>query len=294
MNDWSENDWISHILPKKWHIWARLMRLDRPIGIWLLLIPCYWSFAATGQMFHHKTTLILFTLGAIVMRASGCIVNDILDRDLDSKVARTSQRPIASKKISLKQALMVLLILLFMSLIILLQFNYLTIILGCYSLFLVAIYPLMKRLTYWPQAWLGLTFNWGVWLGWTAITNNFGIIPFILYGAGFFWTLAYDTIYAHQDKNDDQLVGILSTARLFGDKTKIALVIFFTLSLGLIAIAVKMIHASLGLYIIPYLGAVLHALWQIYTLNIHHSNDCLKKFKSNRDYGLLILLSLVL
>ena len=216
--------WISK-MPQSWQPYAVLMRLDRPIGWWLLLLPGWWGImlganGVTGMYNADWRLMILFLIGAIIMRGAGCIINDLWDRDLDQQVERTKMRPLASGQISMLNAIMFLFFMLFTAFIILLQTSAITIFLGVLSLFFVATYPLMKRITWWPQAFLGLTFNFGALMGWGAATHHLGWEPFVLYAAGFFWTLGYDTVYAHQDKEDDQIVGIKSTAILFGERSK--------------------------------------------------------------------------
>ena len=197
---------------EKFQIIIQLIRLDKPIGFLLLFWPCLWGLTL-GYYFNNETTLylkyiILFFLGSVLMRSAGCIFNDIVDRDLDRKVERTKERPIASGKILVLEAYIYIVFLCLISFLILLQFNLLTIILGMSSMILVFIYPFMKRITYWPQLFLGLTFNWGIIMGWTSITNNISIEPIILYLSAIFWTLGYDTIYGLQDVHDDEIIGV--------------------------------------------------------------------------------------
>ena len=271
------------------------MRLDRPIGWWLLLLPGWWGImlganGITGMYFHDYLLMILFLFGAIIMRGAGCIINDFWDRDLDKQVERTKTRPLASGQISILHAAVFLFFLLFTAFIILLQTSWVTIGLGMLSLFFVGTYPLMKRITWWPQAFLGLTFNFGALMGWGAATHHLGWEPWILYAAGFFWTLGYDTIYAHQDTADDELVGIKSTALLFGDRSKFWVGKFYLAAIILIALSSWLAGSgliSLALLIIPGI----HLMRQISDWNLYDPENSLYIFKSNRNFGLLVLLS---
>ena len=271
----------------------RLTRLNQPIGSWLLLLPCLWSITLASPVFPDPQILILFTMGAVIMRASGCIINDIADKDFDQKVARTSTRPIASNEITVFQALLFLIVLLTLGFLILLQFNKFTIIVGLFSLSLILIYPFVKRVSYWPQAVLGLTFNWGALLGWASVCGELELTPIILYLAGFFWTLGYDTIYAHQDKNDDILIGVKSTAIKFGNNTKVWLLAFYSFAIFLFIVCGYLQNLNWMFFGGISIGA-LHNLWQVYTINIDDPNDCYKKFISNRNFGLIILSSFIL
>lgn len=284
--------WIDRFAPAPLRPYLLLMRLDRPIGTWLLLLPCWWSIALAAEQWPDLWLMALFGVGAVVMRGAGCTVNDIADRKFDALVARTAGRPIASGRISVPRAVAFLGLQLLVGLIILVQLNGFSILLGAASLLLVVPYPLMKRITYWPQAWLGLTFNWGALLGWAAVHGSLAWPPVILYAAGLFWTLGYDTIYAHQDKEDDVLVGVKSTALALGERTVPALVVFHGLALALIAAAGWAAGLGWGFYaVLP--AAAAHAVWQIRTLDIDRPLDCLAKFKSNRDFGLLVLAAVV-
>lgn len=217
--------------------YARLARLDRPIGIWLLMFPCWWGTALASPTFPSPWFLILFALGATVMRAAGCVMNDIADRDFDARVARTANRPIASGVISVRQALAFMAALSLVGLLVVMQFNPFTVLLAAASLILVALYPFAKRVTDWPQAVLGLTFNWGALVGWSAVTGGLDLPALLLYAAGFFWTLGYDTIYAHQDKADDAVIGVRSTALRFGNRTRLWLTGFYSVATLLLAAA---------------------------------------------------------
>lgn len=279
-------------LPRAWHPYVKLMRLDRPIGTWLLFLPGAFSIAAATDDLRNIdiTTLILFAVGAVLMRGAGCAVNDLWDRNLDGAVERTRTRPLPSGDLSVKQALTFLCGLLLTSFIILLQFNGLTIFLGVSSLALVGVYPLMKRFTWWPQLFLGFTFNWGALMGWSAVTGTLALPAFLIYIAGIFWTLAYDTIYAHQDKEDDALIGIKSTARLFGKNSPTWISFFFAFALCLFAVAKTAAQGTAPWHTLLLVSLpVLHALWQVWDWKMDNAADCLKKFRSNRDFGLLIL-----
>lgn len=281
-------------LPRKAQPYALLMRLDRPIGWWLLLLPGWWAIALAGNGVTSLTgynwyTLVLFLIGAIVMRGAGCVVNDLWDRDLDAKVERTRMRPLASGAVKPWQACIFLAFLLLIGLFILVQMPALTIWLGLASLVFIGVYPYMKRITWWPQAFLGITFNFGVLMGWAAVTGNISFSAVFMYAGAFFWTLGYDTIYAHQDKQDDQMVGIKSTALLFGERSKKWVGIFYTAAWVLIVAAAFLDQANIlssGLLLLPGL----HLLLQVLLWNPDNPASSLRWFKSNRDCGLLFFL----
>jgi 4-hydroxybenzoate polyprenyltransferase len=289
-------NWVERYLPDALLPYAQLMRLDRPIGWWLLLLPCWWSLAlgqiASGGGLPNLRHAALFLVGAIVMRGAGCTLNDLADQKFDAMVERTKNRPLASGRISRKQAYVFLASLSLVGLIVLLQFNWYSIILGASSLLIVAIYPFMKRVTHWPQFVLGLAFNWGALIGWTATHASLSLAPVLLYAGGIFWTLAYDTIYAHQDKEDDVLIGVKSTALLFGANTKPWLSGFFASAIALMALALWQAQAGPAAYI-GLAAVALHAAWQTRTFDHTNSNLCLKLFKSNRTCGLLFLCGLL-
>ena len=294
-SDIRADHWTLRLAPAPARPYLRLIRIDRPIGTWLLLFPCWWSLslaAGAEGRWPDPWLLFLFALGAFVMRSAGCVVNDLADRRIDARVARTAQRPIASGEIGVVRALVFLAALMLAGLAVLLQLNWFAVGLGAASLLLVAAYPFMKRVTYWPQAWLGLTFNWGALLGWAAERGSLDAPALWLYAAGIAWTLGYDTIYAHQDKEDDVLVGVKSTALRFGRATKLWLAGFYGLTLGLLALAVN----AAGLAWPAYLGlalAALHFAWQVAGLEIDDPDDCLARFKSNRLIGWLVLLGIL-
>lgn len=284
-------DGIIKNLPETWQPYALLMRLDRPIGWWLLLLPGWSSIALAaggldGMNGYDFYLLALFLIGAIVMRGAGCVVNDLWDRDFDAQVERTRDRPLASGAVKIWQAAILLFTLCFIGLIILVQTSSVTIWLGFASIAFIVAYPYMKRITWWPQAFLGLTFNFGALMGWSAVTGALGWEPVLLYTGAFFWTLGYDTIYAHQDKDDDQMIGIKSTALLFGDRSKKMVGICYGASWLLIAITAFLANASvlsLGLLVLPGL----HMALQILTWNMDSQPNSLKTFKSNQICGLL-------
>lgn len=286
-------DIVSH-LPYKAQPYALLMRLDRPIGWWLLLLPGWWAIAQasgglTGMTGWDWYMVLLFFIGSIVMRGAGCIVNDLWDRDLDAQVERTKGRPLASGMVKPWQAMIFLFILCFIGLLILVQTSALSFWIGMLSMVFVVAYPYMKRITWWPQAFLGLTFNFGVPIGWAAVTGGIGYITAMMYIGAFFWTLGYDTIYAHQDKEDDQMVGIKSTALLFGERSKKMVAIFYaaawTLLTGTVFLSTDSIMAQ-GLVLLPGV----HMLLQILLWKPDSQASSLRWFKSNRDCGLLFLL----
>lgn len=295
--DATPGNWVERLLPPAALPFAQLMRLDRPIGWWLLLIPCWWGLALAaishGPRAEFLWFAILFLIGAVVMRGAGCVINDVLDRRIDAKVERTRSRPLPSGRVSVSGAIAFLAMLLLAGLLILLQFNELTIYTGLASLFIVAIYPLMKRVTYWPQAVLGLAFNWGALVGWSAATYSLTWPALYLYAAGVFWTLAYDTIYAHMDKDDDILIGVKSTALRFGSSTGSWLGTFFTLSLACLGLAALLVDAGLPTYI-GIAAAAAHAIWQCRTFDDTNAARCLQLFQSNRTYGLLVLTGFLL
>ncbi len=287
--------WIDRLMPSWSRGYLKLARADRPIGTWLLLWPCIWGIvlAASGELNAVRVDLIvLFTLGAIVMRGAGCTYNDVVDRDFDAKVVRTALRPIPAGDVTVLQAWIFLGLQLLIGFVILLQFNVLTVSLGVTSLALIASYPFMKRITFWPQAWLGLTFNWGALMGWTAVTGSLAWPAAVLYAAGFCWTLGYDTIYAHQDKEDDVLIGVKSSALALGNQSLPFIIAMYGLTVLLLALASSMIGLS---WITGgcLTAAAVHFSWQAATLDTTDANNCLVRFKSNRDIGALVTLALV-
>lgn len=292
-SDINVSRWIT-FLPISWQPYAILSRIDRPIGIWLLFIPGLWGILLP----HHIATLtrikliFLFALGSIVMRSAGCVINDIWDRDFDRKVARTQQRPLANNTISLKQAIFFLFILLLIGLFILLQLNQLSWLLGASSLILVALYPGAKRIIAWPQLILGLTFGFGAPLGYAATTNSLSWAQASLYAATIFWQIGFDTIYGYQDIEDDQRIGVKSTARWAGNAGQIFVGVNY--SFCIIMILISMIlnqNNELSFFIL--LLPIFHFVWQIKHFDLYNPSCCLILFKSNRNAGLLIALTLL-
>ncbi len=288
-SDIPRNGWVDRFLPAAWRPYARLSRLDRPIGTWLLLFPCWWSILLARPAPGEALWLfVLFGLGALVMRGAGCTYNDLVDREFDAAVARTADRPIPSGQVSVRAAVLWLVAQLFVGLVILLQLNLFSIGLGVLSLLLVFTYPLMKRITWWPQFFLGLAFNWGALMGYAAVKGGLDEAPLLLYLAGIFWTLGYDTIYAHQDKEDDALIGVKSSALRLGTKTVPALYFFYGATIAVLAMVGSV--AGLGMaYTAALVVAAAQLVWQIREGRIDDPADCLVKFKSNRIVGWFVL-----
>jgi 4-hydroxybenzoate polyprenyltransferase len=276
-------------------IYCQLLRLNNPTGILLLLFPVLWAIALInqGDLFKDKKLLLIFVLASVLMRSAGCIINDLIDIDLDKKVHRTKGRPLASGAISIKRALLILSILLLLSLLLLLQLNIFAIKLGVFAIVPIIIYPLMKRYTYWPQLFLSLTFNFGVLIAFAAFTNQISRIAICLYLASIFWTLAYDTIYAYQDRQDDALIGIKSTALKFGEEGEKFLRYFFQCFLAFIFIVANLYNLSFDFY--PCFAlAVVHVSWQLYSFKYQDVTRCMLLFKSNSLLGLIVLFALMM
>jgi 4-hydroxybenzoate polyprenyltransferase len=292
----STGNWVDTHAPAWTRPYLRLSRFDRPIGSWLLLMPCWWSAALAAAISGHigslPLTIVLFFIGAFVMRGAGCTWNDITDRDLDAKVERTRSRPIPAGQVSVAQALAFLVAQALVGLAVLLQFNRFAILTGIASLLIVAIYPFMKRITWWPQVVLGLAFSWGALMGFAAEFARIGIVAVVLYAGSIAWVIGYDTIYAHQDAEDDALIGIKSTARLFAERTRPALVLFYGLAVVLTGVALWLAAARLPAWI-GLAAFATHLVWQIARLDIGNSALCLRLFKSNRDAGLLLFAGLL-
>ena len=289
-------NWVDVLAPPVSRPYLRLARLDRPIGSWLLLMPCWWSAALAAGMAHDIShlplTILLFFIGAFVMRGAGCAWNDITDRDLDAKVERTRSRPLPAGHMTLKQALAFLVAQALVGLIVLLQFNRFAVATGVASLVTVAIYPFMKRVTWWPQVFLGLAFSWGALMGFAVTFARLDLTALVLYAGSICWVIGYDTIYAHQDAEDDALIGVKSTARLFGAHTHQALIMFYGLAVMLIGVA----FASADVRWPAWLGLAAfaaHLAWQIARLRIDDPALCLRLFKSNRDAGLVLFAGLL-
>lgn len=287
--------WSLRFLPPWARPYGRLARWDRPIGIWLLMLPCWWSaaLAVAPQWGRLAGWMALFAVGAIAMRGAGCTWNDITDRDIDAAVARTRSRPIPSGQVSVRAALVWMAVQAFFAAGILFSYNWLAVGLGIASLGLVAIYPFAKRFTWWPQVFLGLAFNWGALLAWAAHAGEVPLAAVLLYAAGIAWTLYYDTIYAHQDREDDAMIGVKSTARLFGRQSRAWLWAFFVLTMLLFGAAVVVAHAAEGrvLALVVAIGGVWamgwHIQWQMRRLDLDDPASCLAVFRSNRNAGLI-------
>jgi 4-hydroxybenzoate polyprenyltransferase len=295
--DAQRNNWVDTRAPAGLRPYLKLARLDRPIGSWLLLLPCWWAagLAATGAGYTHPNLwhMVLFAIGAVAMRGAGCTFNDIVDRDLDRHVARTRNRPLPAGEVSVLQAVIWLGILCFTGLGVLLQFNLATIIIGASSLLVVAVYPFMKRITGMPQAVLGLAFSWGALVGWSAAFGSLSLAPLLLYLAAVFWTIGYDTIYALQDIEDDAVVGIRSSARTFGGHTRAAIAICYGLAAMLALMAIWLVGGGLA----AYAGLALfagHLARQLSGIGGATPQQALALFKSNRDAGLLLAAGLCL
>src|SRR5439155_22292438 len=291
-SDIHHGDWVERWLPRWAEPYARLARWDRSIGPWLLLFPGWWGIALASPRWPDPLLLLLFALGAVVMRGAGCTLNDIADRDYDGKVARTRLRPLPSGRVSVPKAVVFMLAQLAIGAAILFSLNPACWWLGIAVLGLIASYPFMKRITYWPQLFLGLNFNWGALLGWTAVTGALAWPPVLLYLGGIFWTLGYDTIYAHQDKEDDIRIGVKSSALALGERTRPWLFVFYAAALALWAAAG--IGAGLGiLFWVGLAGAGLQFGWQAARVDINDPTDCLAKFRSNRSVGWLLFAGIV-
>lgn len=294
--DIKNTGWITGKVPPEWLPWWQLLRLDRPVGIWLLLLPAWWGIMLDEISLKNVGLMLVFAVGAIMMRGSGCIINDLLDRKLDAMVERTAARPLASGLIKPWQALVVLACLLVLSLLILINLNNLTIGLGVVSLLLVGLYPLMKRLIWFPQLFLGLTFNWGVLMG-AAAANHLGLAAFLLYGAGVLWTFGYDTVYAAQDKKDDARIGIRSSALWLGGRAKHWVLVSYGLSfvLLLLVLLLKGTEHGVGwLGFVPLLLGFLFLFWQTWRLDWDSPALCLRYFRLMPIFGWMVLLAIFL
>jgi len=290
------DNWVDTRAPLWSRPYLRLSRLDRPIGSWLLLMPCWWSAALAAGVAHDvgrlPFVLVLFFIGAFAMRGAGCTWNDITDRDLDAKVERTRSRPIPAGQVSVAQAAVFLVLQALVGLAVLLQFNRFAVATGAASLAIVAVYPFMKRITYWPQIVLGLAFSWGALMGFAVLLGRIDATALVLYAGSIAWVIGYDTIYAHQDTEDDALIGIKSTALLFGARTRPALMVFYGLAVALIGAAL----ALAGSGWMAWIGLAAFAVYlvsQIETLEIGDPKLCLRIFKSNRNAGLLLFAGLL-
>jgi 4-hydroxybenzoate polyprenyltransferase len=286
----SEHRGFMGVLPPSVRPYASLARFDRPIGWWLLYWPCAWGLALSGGVSGHWPLFGWLLLGAIVMRGAGCVYNDIADRDLDVQVERTRLRPIANGAVSLKRAWVWLIALSLIGLIVLLQLNFNAQLLALESLLLVAVYPFMKRITWWPQAWLGMVFSWGALVGWIAVAGHAHPSMFLLYLGSISWVIGYDTIYALQDREDDALIGVRSSALRMGAHVRGGVFAFYLIAVLLWAAAFWMIRPQI-IVLIALAPVALHLMWQVLTLRIEDGGDALAKFRSNRFAGFVMALA---
>lgn len=298
-SDIEHGNWIVRWLPKAARPYALLARWDRPIGTWLLLLPCWWGLALAGHGSQESVQSLiwyglLFAIGALSMRGAGCTWNDITDRDIDGKVARTATRPIPSGAVSVRQAFVFALLQSFIGLAVLSQFTLFASLVAVASLAVVAIYPFMKRVTYFPQLFLGIAFNWGALVAGALLLGNITLGIILIYGAGICWTMAYDTIYAHQDKEDDIKVGVKSTALAFGKKTRAIIAGFFAATLVLVASAALTAGIAGPLFWVGLAAAGAHFTWQVKTLDFDNPIELKMYFNSNRDAGLFITIGLAM
>jgi 4-hydroxybenzoate polyprenyltransferase len=292
----STGNWVDRSAPAWLRPYLRLARLDRPIGSWLLLVPCWWSLGLAAIHAGRQVDVwqaVLFFVGAFAMRGAGCTWNDIVDRDLDRLVERTRSRPIPAGQVSVAAAAVFLGVQALIGLAVLVSFNRFAIATGIASLAIVAVYPFMKRFTYWPQIFLGFAFSWGALMGWAAAFGRLDVPAYLLYAGAIAWVIGYDTIYAHQDREDDALVGIKSTALLFGERTKPVLASFYGIAATVLAAAGWSAGAG-PIFALGLLAFAAHLTWQIGRLDIDDPARCLAVFKSNRDAGLILFTGLVL
>ena len=278
-------------LPPKLRPYASLMRLDRPIGTWLLYWPCAWSVALAGAG-GRWDLLLWFALGAFAMRSAGCVYNDIVDRDLDREVERTRLRPLASKRVTVRSAWLLIGLLCGLGLVVLLQLNWLAAVISVGSVALVAAYPLMKRITWWPQAWLGLVFSWGALVGWPAVMGSFQSPALLLWLGSVAWVVGYDTLYAIQDKEDDAVVGVRSSARRLGDKAPLGIGIFYAIATILWGAAIWTVRPD-WIALVALVPTALHLGWQAARAHPNDGDLALRLFRSNRACGLLVFLAML-
>ena len=289
-------NWVDGLAPLFARPYLRLARLDRPIGSWLLLIPCWWSVGLAGmraEQFPSLWHIVLFFIGSFAMRGAGCTWNDLVDRNLDGLVERTRLRPIPSGQVTVAEATVFMGLQALIGLLVLLQFNRYTVITGLASFSVIVIYPFMKRVTYWPQIVLGLAFSWGALMGWPAAFGRLDWPAIVLYAGSICWVIGYDTIYAHQDRDDDLLIGIKSTALLFREKTRPMLAGFYAGAVVLIGIAGLLAGGQL-IFLLGLIAFAAQLAWQVLRLDINDSAHCLKLFKSNRDAGLILFAAMLL
>ena len=279
-------------------LFIELTRLKKPIGFMLLFWPCAWgltlAYDFSSDLNNYFFYLILFFLGSVLMRSAGCIVNDILDKEFDAKVFRTKNRPIASGKVSMRLGMFYAFVLCLLALLVLINFNFFTIILAIASMPLAFTYPLMKRFTYWPQLFLGITFNYGLILGWTAINDEIELIPILFYLGAIFWTLGYDTIYGYQDIKDDEIIGLKSTSIKFKGKARKFLIICYTSLTIFFLVGAYSMNLNYNFYLFMIVPFIHLFLYQIRIFNLKDPSSCLKAFKSNNFLGLLIFLNILI
>ncbi|MCZ0960577.1 4-hydroxybenzoate octaprenyltransferase [Paracoccus benzoatiresistens] len=296
--DAPKGNWVDTAAPPAWRPWLRLSRADRPIGTWLLLLPCWWGIGlammADAPRWSDLWIAIACGIGALVMRGAGCTWNDITDRDIDDKVARTRSRPLPSGQVTLRGAYAWLVAQCLLGFVILLTLDRAAVWMGVASLALVAVYPFAKRFTWWPQVFLGLAFNWGVMLAYAAHMGRLDAAPVVAWFAGIAWTIFYDTIYAHQDVEDDALIGVKSTARLFGRNSPRILAGFAVLTVLLFALAIWLTGRNLLIAYAGLAGFAAHLGWQLWKFQPDQGYVCLRLFRSNRDAGLILALFLAL
>ena len=289
-------NWVDGLAPPFARPYLRLARLDRPIGSWLLLMPCWWSVGLAGmrvEQFPSLWHIVLFFIGAFAMRGAGCTWNDLVDRNLDRLVERTRSRPIPSGQVTVAEATAFMVAQALIGFLVLIQFNRFTVFTGLASLLVVAIYPFMKRITYWPQIVLGLAFSYGSLMGWPAAFGQLDWPAIVLYAGSISWVIGYDTIYAHQDREDDLLIGIKSTALLFGENTRPMLAGFYCGAVVLIGIAGLTAGGRL-IFVLGLIAFAAHLAWQVVRLDVNDSAHCLKLFKSNRNAGLILFGAMLL
>lgn len=295
--DAGARNWVDRFAPAALAPFLRLARADRPIGFFLLALPCFWSVAlagrSIGEAYPDPWLLVLFAAGALVMRAAGCTYDDLVDRDLDAQVARTRGRPLPSGQITPRAAFIFMLVLCLIGLVVLLSFNSTTIWLGLGVIPIVALYPFVKRFSHWPQVVLGLAFNWGALLGWPAVLGRLDWPAVVLYAGAVAWTIGYDTIYAHQDREEDDLIGLKSTALKFGRATKAWLALLYAIAWLAIVAAGIMAHAGTA-FLLVMMAAAAQLAGQIATLDIDDPENCLERFRSNRDFGAIVLAAILI
>jgi 4-hydroxybenzoate polyprenyltransferase len=301
VRDAVNGNWVDNAAPPQWRPWLRLSRIDRPIGTWLLLLPCWWGIGlammATAPRWFDLWIALACMIGAVAMRGAGCTWNDITDREIDGSVDRTAKRPIPSGQVTVRGAAVWMILQALIGLAMLLTLGGAAIWLGVLSLLPVAVYPFAKRFTWWPQVFLGIAFNWGVMLAYAAHRGGLDLAPIIAWFGGIAWTVFYDTIYAHQDYEFDALIGVKSTARLFGDDTKKWLLAFGALAVALLALAILATGATGASWTIAMIGLALfaaHLVWQLWRLDLTSSDVQLMLFRSNRDAGLILAFFLAL